>query len=587
MSRHNKNHHGNPLIKKLESALKITLASPVTPGVTTVRRRILFALCSIAVGLFCVLGFLHRFEARQAMALAQHDCDERALYFGKIIQLSSSALKSIDSDNSYWDDMVKFAKKPDKTWATRNIDSIIDPEKVDGMWVFGTDGKLIYGSTSADIPAMRNNPIPTESIRKFLSSRASCHFFVKFNSSMVEMYGATIVPSTDPSHLTKPCGYLLTGRLWDQNYITKMEQMTNSDAHVVFLSPAVGPEDASTTGDKITYSTACSDWTGKQIGRLYLQTLDPTFTALQASSQRVLVYAAIFGALLMFSVSACLLLWVSNPIETIVKALRAENPVMLESLTKESTEFGTIARLVDDFVTQQQELRTARDYLEIIVDERTKELEQANDRLSRSYEAVIAGWGRALDLRDHETEGHCVRVTQMTMRLAKLFGFDEDELMHIERGALLHDIGKMGVPDNILLKNGELTEEERELMQMHTVYAYEMLYPIEFLRPALDIPFCHHEKWDGTGYPRSLKGEEIPLSARIFAIADVSDALSSDRPYRAAWPPQRVRDHIRKLSGTHFDPHIVEAYLVETIGDEDIRIDFGDELDIPDFRQAA
>jgi HD-GYP domain-containing protein (c-di-GMP phosphodiesterase class II) len=140
-------------------------------------------------------------------------------------------------------------------------------------------------------------------------------------------------------------------------------------------------------------------------------------------------------------------------------------------------------------------------------------------------------------------------------------GIDEDEIVHIRRGSLLHDIGKMGVPDHILLKSGPLTDDEWVVMRKHPVYAYEMLSIIHYLRHALDIPYNHHEKWDGTGYPRGLKGEQIPLAARIFAVVDVWDALRSDRPYRGAWLEDKVQTHIRALAGTHFDPHVVEVFL--------------------------
>jgi PAS domain S-box-containing protein len=189
------------------------------------------------------------------------------------------------------------------------------------------------------------------------------------------------------------------------------------------------------------------------------------------------------------------------------------------------------------------------------------DLQQANSELLRSYTAAIEGWSRALDLRDKETEGHSERVTEMTMRLAETMGIPESEWIHLRRGALLHDIGKMGIPDTILLKPGPLTEEEWEVMRRHPEYAYELLYPMTFLRPALAIPIAHHEKWDGTGYPHGLKGEQIPLAARIFAVADVWDALRSDRPYRKGWPVERVREHLRSLAGTHFDPQIVETFL--------------------------
>ncbi|MBA3531636.1 MAG: GAF domain-containing protein [Ardenticatenales bacterium] len=188
-------------------------------------------------------------------------------------------------------------------------------------------------------------------------------------------------------------------------------------------------------------------------------------------------------------------------------------------------------------------------------------LQRSNLELSQAYDATIAGWARALDLRDEGTRGHSDRVTEMTMQLARALGLKEADLLHVRRGALLHDIGKMGIPDGILLKPGPLTQEEREIMELHPGYAYEMLLPIAFLRLALDIPYCHHEKWDGTGYPRGLKGEEIPLAARMFAVVDVWDALRSDRPYRKAWLEERVRDHIRSLAGTHFDGRVVDVFL--------------------------
>jgi len=188
-------------------------------------------------------------------------------------------------------------------------------------------------------------------------------------------------------------------------------------------------------------------------------------------------------------------------------------------------------------------------------------LERSNIELAVAYDTTLEGWSRALDLRDRETEGHSERVTDVTLRLARALGLDEAELAHVRRGALLHDIGKMGIPDSVLLKPDKLTPEEWEIMRRHPAYAYELLSPIAYLRPALDIPYCHHEKWDGTGYPRGLKGDQIPLAARIFAVVDVWDALCSDRPYRPAWPKDKVRAHIRSLAGSHFDRQVVAQFL--------------------------
>lgn len=190
-----------------------------------------------------------------------------------------------------------------------------------------------------------------------------------------------------------------------------------------------------------------------------------------------------------------------------------------------------------------------------------EQLQRSNIDLRVAYDATIEGWSKALDLRDNETENHTLRVVEMSLRLAEKMGIKNEDLIHIKRGALLHDIGKMGVPDSILHKPGPLTDEEWVIMRQHPQFAYEMLSQISYLHRALDIPSCHHEKWDGSGYPRGLKGEQIPLAARLFAVVDVWDALRSDRPYRKAWADDRVMDYIKEESGKHFDPAVVTAFL--------------------------
>ena len=188
-------------------------------------------------------------------------------------------------------------------------------------------------------------------------------------------------------------------------------------------------------------------------------------------------------------------------------------------------------------------------------------LQRSNVELELAYDTTLEGWGKALEIRDQETEGHTQRVTEMTLNLARRLGFDEDSLLHLRRGALLHDIGKMGIPDEILRKPGTLTEQEWVIMRKHVDFAYTLLNPIEYLQKALDVPYCHHERWNGNGYPRGLKGEEIPLAARIFAVIDVWDALLSDRPYRSAWVRDKVIDYIKEQSGIQFDPKIVDVFM--------------------------
>jgi len=188
-------------------------------------------------------------------------------------------------------------------------------------------------------------------------------------------------------------------------------------------------------------------------------------------------------------------------------------------------------------------------------------LQRSNQELRQAYDTTLEGWAHALELRDRETEGHTRRVTELTIQLAHYMGISEDELENIYRGVLLHDIGKMGVPDNILRKTGPLTDTEWVEMRKHPQYAFDLLSPIPYLRPALDIPYCHHEHWDGSGYPRSLKGEQIPLSARLFSIVDIWDALLSDRPYRNAWPREKVIEYLKDVTGTILDPKIVDIFL--------------------------
>ncbi|HEY2980539.1 MAG TPA: HD domain-containing phosphohydrolase [Anaerolineales bacterium] len=213
-------------------------------------------------------------------------------------------------------------------------------------------------------------------------------------------------------------------------------------------------------------------------------------------------------------------------------------------------------------------LETLADQTAIAIDNLIlfEDLQHSNVDLALAYDQTLEGWSHALDLRDKETEGHTLRVTDTTLTLARAMAVNESDLVHMRRGALLHDIGKMGVPDSILLKPGKLTAEEWEVMRRHPQHAYDMLAKISYLRPALDIPFSHHEKWDGTGYPRGLSSEHIPLAARIFSVVDVWDALTNDRPYRPAWSEAEALNYIQEQSGKHFDARIVDAFMRVIIG---------------------
>lgn len=248
----------------------------------------------------------------------------------------------------------------------------------------------------------------------------------------------------------------------------------------------------------------------------------------------------------------------------------AEVPIiMLTALDDRKSRLRGIEVGADDFLSKpfdNIELRarirtiTRLNRYRQLLEERAN-LQRAHEELARAYDATLKGWSLALELRDNETQGHSQRVTELTLRLARSIGIEDEYLPHIYRGALLHDIGKMGVPDNILRKPGPLTDEEWSIMRKHPIYAYELLSSIEYLRPALGIPYCHHERWDGTGYPQGLHGEDIPLAARIFSIVDVWDALRSDRPYRLPWAKEKVQAYILRHVDTHFDPNVVELFM--------------------------
>ena len=188
-------------------------------------------------------------------------------------------------------------------------------------------------------------------------------------------------------------------------------------------------------------------------------------------------------------------------------------------------------------------------------------IEHHERHVSETMGCVASALGGAIEMRDKEVAGHTERVTALTLHLARQMGWSDQELQHVWHGCLLHDIGKLGIPEVILLKPAPLTDEEQKAMQRHPQLAYDMLRHVTYLEPALNIPFCHHERWDGLGYPRGLKGEEIPPPARLFSVVDVYDALTSERPYRTAWSGAYALQYIRSKAGKHFDPRVVDLFL--------------------------
>jgi response regulator RpfG family c-di-GMP phosphodiesterase len=244
----------------------------------------------------------------------------------------------------------------------------------------------------------------------------------------------------------------------------------------------------------------------------------------------------------------------------IVKQISFDIPfIIFSGSVHEDIAIDLLKQGASDFVSKDNLAR-----LPLVI---TRELRQASERIQRTldvvkaYDKMMEAWGVSLEMRDVHTSGHTVRVTDLTLRLARLMQVSKHQFQNIYRGALLHDIGKIAIPDMVLLKEGPLTPEERGIMEMHPVIAYERLKGIPFLEGAIHIPYCHHEKWDGTGYPRRLYENKIPFEARLFSVADVYDALTSDRPYRKSWSVDKALEYIKEQKGMYFDPAIADNFI--------------------------
>jgi len=259
----------------------------------------------------------------------------------------------------------------------------------------------------------------------------------------------------------------------------------------------------------------------------------------------------------------------------VCRRVRADTPlrelpvILVTALDDRASRLRGLEAGADDFISKPFDRLELRARVRTVVRlNRYRSLLDERARVTESYERALEGWTRALDLRDRETEGHTQRVTSLTVALAEAAGLSLEEREAIRRGSLLHDIGKMGVPDAILHKPGPLTDDEREVMRRHPTAARDLLAPMAFLGPALDIPYCHHERWDGTGYPRQLRGEAIPIAARLFAVVDTYDALISERPYKPAWSPAEALAEIEAGAGSHFDPAVVDLFVRVMRGQE-------------------
>lgn len=522
---------------------------------------------------------------------------ERTNLISRIVERERVRILAVASDYTTWDEAASFVAKPNPEWGNENIDYGRVQHRFSGIVVFDPEGNVAYETfdkTESRRPVLKSIVDPKKLIKADDTLR---HWFQLVDGQVVECVAGTIHKAKDSGRTGKRHGSMIFAKVWDEQTMADLKKISGADVYVHFgdgvLSLAGSQAASKPKPHEISSFLTLTGSNGQPVAQVEFRSESRAIAMINQTSQESAAVVVIFVSGLIGLLSVALQIWVARPMNMIQVGLRDGDDSRIARLIKDPTEFGRIAELIIAFNDQKHKLEEANVdlsesmnelarmnfHLDSMVQERTKELYEA-------YEATIEGWSRAMEVRDQETEGHCRRVTQMSMLLGKLMNLDPTSTVRLKRGALLHDIGKMGIPDGILLKPGRLTPEERLIMEQHPIIAYEMLKPIRFLADCLDVPLYHHEKWDGTGYPYGLKGEVIPLNARIFAVADVWDAMRSDRPYRQAWDEQKTRDFIIELSGTHFDPQVVEAYLAIGV-DELERLRRPEVADVANVPKAA
>jgi len=477
-----------------------------------------------------VLSVLESRDFKAEIRAERQQIKNERLAATKIIDLPGAVLARRFQERSFQQKFKELGKSQRAHWVE---DELVGPLKGLGVqygWTFNTRAELTYRSEQAGkdkisvsgpqiLAALRRNPRQAD-------------FYLKSPIGPVH-YWATPIPGS---------GIAVIGQLCSPSFAQSLGSMTGAKVKV---NNDLNPESL-----RSVFEWPLRDHRGRAIAFIEFQF--PHSSAEEITTGFLPAWAGIpiAATLIALFFGVLMVRWVQRPISLLVRAMTNDEPHILDELATERTDMGELAKLVQNSAIQSLRIAAIN-----------KELERRMTEFNNSYDMMIQGWSRAMDMRDHETEGHTQRVAQMSMMLATKLGLDDELKTRLYRGALLHDIGKMGVPDAILLKPGKLTDEEFDIMKKHCQYAVEMLEPITFVKDCLDVPHYHHEKYDGTGYPCQLAGEHIPLLARIFAVADVWDALRSDRPYRKGWTETETRAYIAEQAGRHFDPAIVDAFL--------------------------
>ena len=510
-------------------------------------------LAAAAIGIFAAVAVAwYLVDSKLAATTNEIACTQKRDLFKKLIDLQGRDLEAL-LDSATHEANLALAEHRKPSFAP----SISQTE------VFLVDHNLSSVTTSgnrlSDLAGLEGN-------RRLSSTEMSLHFYTWNQGSLEEFRMAQVGGASD-----SPANFVVAKRIWTPAKLSFLSSITESQAKVV------GPTEPqpAVTDEAYTVALPLKGMKGEPVAELRFSVRTDDLNS-AISRNRM---AGVFLVLLMIGLTSALMATVVRklvaPLGKLARGLQDHDPHIGETFQASPTEILQLAEAISHSFHQKSELdglnktlastieslneangqlSSYNEALEQRVSERTRDIAQA-------IETTIFGWSKAMDSRDHETEGHTRRVAEMAQALGEQAGLDADELRNLKFGALLHDIGKIGIPDSILLKPGKLTEGEFEVMRSHTTLGYAMLKDIPFLEDAVDVVLYHHERWDGGGYPYGLKGEEIPFAARLFAIADVWDALRSDRPYREAWSEEKTRQYIHEQAGLHFDPELVKLYL--------------------------
>ena len=519
----------------------------------SISRRLVLIVALLCAGALLAAAALRRDDEARLRETAEGATGERTRLVRALVSAEGDRIHGYIENNGAWDEMAAYVAHPTPGWAERNMGITGRPPSIAGVYLYDRTGRLARALVRPKTGLGRWHPAKSVRLSGHVGARRPFHtYFERLPDGLVEVSLTTIAPSGDDArHRGVVLGYIASARRWNPAALDGLARLTATKVDLLPRQDLHRRDDA--REDRFVWNEPLKDAEGRTIAYRRFSANSPVVAQYRISLMRTQAFLVLLIIAGLAALGVVLGALVARPLRRMRRAVAQGHTGELGQLLEDGTEIGEQARLIEDWFLMKNELVNTNVWLEGEIRERTREVNDA-------YLSTIRALVTALEYRDQETKGHCERVTAMTETIGRALRLSEIEIDDMKRGALLHDIGKIAIPDSILLKPGALTLPERAMMETHAHIGWDMLKDIRFLERALDIPRSHHEKWDGSGYPRGLAGEDIPMAARIFALADVWDALSSSRPYRKAWPPERVREHLIALSGTHFDPTVVAAF---------------------------